>query len=188
MTGVMAPPVLTVYCWVITSRNRVAHENRAEARMRSSTIGPNLVKIASLYLMLGLAGGLYVALSSRFGFTSAHSHATLLGWATMAISGLVYVSFPRCAESRLANVHFWLHNCGLPVLLGGLVLKGGGHDAAEPLLGLGSTIVAAALLAFTVNVMKHATPSAAAAGPEEAVGASQTPQRSTRGAAAEVVR
>lgn len=126
--------------------------------MRPHRIGSTLVKIASVYLVIGLAGGMYMAVSGQFGFVSAHSHVTLLGWATMALTGLVYVAFPRCAESRLSRAHFWLHNLGLPVMTVSLTAHAAGTASAEPFVALGSMVVIVALLLFTVNVLRNAAP------------------------------
>lgn len=121
-----------------------------------SRVGTMLVKIATVYLVLGLAGGMFVAVTERYELMSAHSHASLVGWTTMGLAGLVYVVFPACERSRLAAVHFWLHNVGLPLMVFGLISKAVGDVRAETFLALGSTIVLVAMLTFAVNVMTNA--------------------------------
>jgi heme/copper-type cytochrome/quinol oxidase subunit 1 len=79
-------------------------------------VGVTLVRISSLYLLVGLVLGLAMAIGKDFSLMSVHSHVLLLGWATLAIAGVVYLVVPRCAGSRLAAAHFWLHNLGLPVI------------------------------------------------------------------------
>lgn len=111
-----------------------------------------LVRIATVYLLFGLAVGMYVGISGQFAFISAHSHVSLVGWTTMALVGLAYLALPACERSRLAAVHFWLHNVGLPVMLGGLMFKAAGRDTAEPFVALGSALVLVAMLMFTINV------------------------------------
>ena len=64
-------------------------------------------------LMLGLAMGI----SDNFSLSSVHAHILLLGWETMAITGIAYMLAPACSQSRLANLHFWGHNLGLPVMM-----------------------------------------------------------------------
>ena len=82
-----------------------------------------------------------------------NSHASLVGWTTMALAGLIYLAFPACERSRLAPVHFWLHNAGLPVMMGSLALAVTLADPRfEPVIGLGSVLVIAGLLAFAINV------------------------------------
>ena len=71
---------------------------------------------------------------------SVHSHILLLGWATLATTGIVYLVLPRCAGTRLAAAHFWLHNLGLPVMIVSLAAAALGEPRAEPLIGVGSIL------------------------------------------------
>ena len=120
-----------------------------------SNIGSTLVKIASVYMMIGLFIGLIMGISGNHAVATVHSHISLVGWTTMAITGLVYIVRPRCAESKLANLYFWLHNIGLPIMVIGLGLQYGyGSAQAEKLSGIGSIIVLLALSVFTINIFK----------------------------------
>jgi cbb3-type cytochrome oxidase subunit 1 len=123
---------------------------------QQSSVGLKLIRIASFYLMVSLALGFVMALSEDHSLVSVHSHLGLLGWAAMAITGIVYLVLPRCGSSRLATVHFWLHNIGLPIMMISLVvLTESGDTRAAPLVGVGSILVIAGLLAFTVNVFRN---------------------------------
>ena len=46
---------------------------------RTSTVGVTLLNIASVYMVVGLAGGLVVAIIKQYGFAAVHSHASLVG-------------------------------------------------------------------------------------------------------------
>ena len=119
-------------------------------------LGVHLVMIASVYMMVGLVIGLVMGMSGDHALATVHSHISLLGWTTMAITGLIYIGIPRFANSRLTNYHFWLHNTGLPIMIFSLVLLYGyGHTAAEKFVGIGSIIVLLPLLVFTINVLKN---------------------------------
>jgi len=116
-------------------------------------VGLALVKIAALYLVLSLAVGLAMAMRGDFSLVSVHSHLGLLGWAAMGLTGVIYLAVPRTGGTRLAVAHFWLHNVGLPVMMVALaVLYGLDEPRAEPVVGVGSVIVIAGLVAFTVNL------------------------------------
>ncbi len=121
----------------------------------TGNVGFNLVKIAAVYLVAGLFGGMYMAISHEHALATVHSHVTLLGWVTMAIAGLIYIVRPACAKSKLANLHFWLHNIGLPVMMVSLALFLSGNGQAEKVIGIGSIIVLVSLLVFTVNVFAN---------------------------------
>jgi heme/copper-type cytochrome/quinol oxidase subunit 1 len=119
-------------------------------------IGVSLVRIASVYLLVGLVLGLAMAVGEEFSLMSVHSHVLLLGWATLAITGVVYLVLPRCAGNRLAAAHFWLHNLGLPVMMASVAAEALGEPRAEPLIGAGSILVIVGLGLFTLNVLRNA--------------------------------
>ena len=119
--------------------------------------GVTLLRIASLYLVTSLVLGAVMAATHNHALVSVHSHIGLLGWATLALTGLAYLVVPGLAASRLTTVHFWLHNAGLPVMvisLAALALTG--DSRAEPLIGLGSVLVLGGLVAFTINAWQNA--------------------------------
>jgi len=121
-------------------------------------IGLRLVKIAALYMVLGLVMGLVMAISGDFSLASVHSHIALLGWAAMSITGIIYLLLPGCGQSRLSAVHFWGHNIGLPVMMASLALFTYGYKEAEKVIGVGSVLVLASLLVFTINLYRNARP------------------------------
>ncbi len=121
-----------------------------------SRVGVRLVRIASVYLLAGLVLGLVMGIGRDFSLLSVHSHVLLLGWATLAITGIVYLVLPGCAGTRLATAHFWLHNLGLPVMIGSLAAETLGNPRAEPFIGIGATVVPAGLGLFTLNVLRNA--------------------------------
>jgi heme/copper-type cytochrome/quinol oxidase subunit 1 len=128
-------------------------------------IGIALLKIASLYLLAGLVLGLAMGVAQDFSLVSVHTHILLIGWATLALTGIVYLIVPSCAQARLATAHFWLHNLGLPVMLASLVLAARSEMRAEPVIAVGSMIVLLALALFTLNVLLNAKSSDAGSAP-----------------------
>ena len=119
------------------------------------------IKIAVLYLVLGVSLGLYMGMTQQFTLHPVHAHLNLLGWASLALCGLVYAAFPAAAETRLAKIHFWLHNLGLPPLMVSLALLLSGNAAMEPVVGIFSMVVAAGILMFVINVWLAVRPAAA---------------------------
>ncbi|MBI5083247.1 MAG: cytochrome-c oxidase [Acidobacteria bacterium] len=115
-------------------------------------IGIWMLRISAVYMVIGLVLGLAMGISGDFLLSSVHAHLSLLGWTTMSITGFVYVLFPACCRSRLAALHCWGHNIGLPVMMASLTLYTLGHKSAEKAIGAGSTIVLLSLLVFTANL------------------------------------
>lgn len=120
-------------------------------------IGLKLIRVALLYMLVGLAIGLLMAVTHDWKLLSVHSHILLLGWATMAISGIVYIVVPSCANRKLAALHFGGLNIGLPLMMVGLGFLDFGYGSAEPVVGIGSTIVLASLVVFVWNVFSIRT-------------------------------
>lgn len=110
------------------------------------------LKLAVLYLMIGVTLGIIMGASQNFVLRSVHAHINLLGWATMALAGLIYSVFPQAGQSRLATIHFWLHNISLPVMLGSLALILLGNKQVIPLLGGAEIVAALGIITFAANI------------------------------------
>lgn len=121
------------------------------AHTQSPMLGVNLIKMAIVYLLLGLVLGIGMAASHQFELRPVHTHLNLLGWTTMALTGLVYCLFPHAAASRLAIGHFWLHSLGLPVMVAGLTAYSLGLTQFEPLIAAGSLLLTLGLLLFAIT-------------------------------------
>jgi cbb3-type cytochrome oxidase subunit 1 len=109
----------------------------------------------SEYMSIGLIMGLGMAIAKNFTLLPVHVHISLLGWATMAIAGLVYILIPSCVQNRLAKLHFWGHNIGLPLMIS-LAMEMLRITAAERAIAAGSALVVASLLLFSVNLIRNA--------------------------------
>ena len=120
-----------------------------------SHLGNTLLRIATVYLVVGLVMGLAMGVAGSFSLSSVHAHISLLGWAAMSITGLVYIVMPGCRESKLARLHFWGHNIGLPIMMLGLVLLTNGFQGAEKTVACGSVVVIASLAVFSINVIRN---------------------------------
>jgi hypothetical protein len=110
------------------------------------------LKLAVLYLIIGISLGMAMGASQNFTLRPVHAHVNLLGWTTMALAGLIYSVFPKAGESRLARLHFWLLNLALPVMMVALSMLLLGHMAFAPALVIAEIIAALAILAFAANL------------------------------------
>jgi hypothetical protein len=119
------------------------------------------LRISVLYLMTGVGLGIAMGVTQDFTLQSVHSHLSLLGFAVMSLAGLIYSVYPDAAESRLAAVHFWLHNTALPLMMGSLVWLLLGHPEAVPVLGTSEFVAAGGVVAFAANVFLNVNPESA---------------------------
>jgi hypothetical protein len=110
------------------------------------------IKLAVVYLIIGVSLGIAMGASENFLLRPVHAHLNLLGWATLALAGLIYSVFPDAAKSRLAVAHFWLHNIALPIMMGSLWMLLLGHREVVPVLAASEFIAAAGVIAFACNV------------------------------------
>jgi len=119
----------------------------------TSTANTAWLKLAVVYLILGIGLGIAMGASQDFTLRPVHAHLNLLGWTTMALAGLIYTVFPRAGASRLAKVHFWLMNAALPVMMGALAtLLATGNKGVVPVLASSEIVAAVAVLAFAANL------------------------------------
>ena len=116
------------------------------------------LKLAVVYLIGGVALGIAMGASGNFTLRPVHAHLNLLGWATLALAGLTYTVYPEACRSRLARIHFWLHNAALPVMMGALTLLLLGHGEVVPVLAGSEIAAAAGVLAFAANVFVNVRP------------------------------
>ncbi|MGP4108520.1 cytochrome-c oxidase [Virgibacillus sp. L01] len=114
------------------------------------------LKIAAVYFVLGVCLGLTMGITENFSFTSVHAHLNLLGWVSLALFGIIYYCFPKAGETKLATIHFWLHNIGLPLMQGTLfiMLLTSNHSIVV-LTIIGSVMVVVGAILFLINVFKN---------------------------------
>lgn len=116
------------------------------------------IKLAVLYLLVGVVVGMAMAATRNFEFIPVHAHINLLGWASMALAGLIYHQFPQAGGSRLGLWHFWLHNLALPVAMLALYLTLAGHPQLERLTVAASAVIVLGVLLFAVNLFVNMQP------------------------------
>jgi cbb3-type cytochrome oxidase subunit 1 len=124
-----------------------------------------LIKIGVLYLAVGICLGIVMGAREQFTLAPVHAHINLLGFVTLTLAGLIYKAFPAAAETRLARIHFWLHNIGLPPFMVALALMLSGNSGMGPVVGILSVVVGGGVLLFIINVWRtlRVQPAAAAA-------------------------
>ena len=116
-------------------------------------MGARWIKISVLYLIVGIAFGLFMhyAVDLRWGAT--HAHINVVGWLSTGLMGVIYSVYPRAGNSGLGILHFWTYNIGLPFLLFGM-----GYIQINPGLLMeitvsgGGILVAIGVLVFAANI------------------------------------
>jgi len=121
-------------------------------------MGLHFLKIAVVYLFIGALLGLIMGITQKFTLAPVHAHLLLLGWASLALAGIVYHLYPAASTTRLARIHFWLHNLALPVFMAGLAMVLTGTEGALPVVASGASAVLIGLALFAMNVLINVKP------------------------------
>ncbi|MFE5322085.1 cytochrome-c oxidase [Paenibacillus sp. NPDC056579] len=117
-------------------------------------MGVRMLQIASFYFLIGVVMGMGMSMTESYGLSPVHVHLNLIGWVSMAIGGLVYDRFPSAART-LGKVHFWMHNVGVPLMMGGLAAYILGFAALAPLIPVGGILIVLGTLVFFINMVKN---------------------------------
>jgi hypothetical protein len=64
--------------------------------------------LASACLIVGVCLGIYMGVNEDLQLVAVHTHVNLVGWASLALFGVIYRLYPELAASRLARAQFWL--------------------------------------------------------------------------------
>lgn len=119
-------------------------------------LAAKFLKIAAVYLSLGVILGMVMGIIHDFTLTSVHAHINLLGWVSMALFGLIYHFYPQAANTKLAKVHFWLHNIFVPIMQGSIALQLTVSEDFLPVTIVSSLLVVIGVLLFTINLLAKA--------------------------------
>lgn len=120
-------------------------------------MGARWIKLAVIYLVIGISVGLFMSIALDLRWGSAHAHVNLVGFATTAIFGVIYSVYPGAARNTLGKLHFWLHNIGVPIFLVStfLVQVSGMLDTAHIFTYLGGGAFGIGVIVFIVNSLTN---------------------------------
>ncbi len=111
------------------------------------------LKLAGLYLLIGMTMGIAMGATERFALAPAHAHVDLLGWVTLAVAAVVFSIWPQTATTRLARAFFWIYNLALPPSMLALSLVLLGESQWAPVLVAGQLAIYVAAVIFVVNIL-----------------------------------
>ncbi len=123
-------------------------------------VSRNFLLLGSAFLFVGLVLGMYMGGSGDHSFAASHAHINLVGFVLSVVFALTYKAFPSMADSRLPNVHFWLHAAGatgLNIMLFLLLSESISDAAMVPIAPISEILVTIGVLIFGWNVLKRAT-------------------------------
>lgn len=92
-----------------------------------------------LWLVFGMAYGIWMGVTMQLNFANSHAHANLLGFVASILFGLVLRAYPAMRESRLALPQFLLYQLGAILLVLGKMRIDAGGDPG--LAKVGSLVI-----------------------------------------------
>lgn len=129
--------------------------------MRASTLS---FRAAVCLGLIGMLGGIAMAISGDHSAMPAHAHVNLLGWVSLFLIGIYYKLHPALDASRTAlmQVAAWIF--GTAVLSIGVAAIYLGRPDMEPVASIGSLIIVADMLLFAYLVFRPEPSAASLAG------------------------
>ncbi|CAH0118793.1 MULTISPECIES: cytochrome-c oxidase [unclassified Paenibacillus] len=120
-------------------------------------MGVRFLKVSVIYFILAMGLGLYMSLAGDHTLTGVHVHVNLIGWLSLAVSGIVYVLFPKADHNGWAKAQFWLMNVGLIIMMGALIalLATGSGMPWGPIVGAGGILIILGALCFVINLYSN---------------------------------
>ena len=119
-------------------------------------MGIKFIKVSVVYFAIGVLLGMYMSMEHDYVLKGVHVHINLLGWASLALAGIIYYLFPKAGNHTLAKVHFWGTNIGLPLMMGGLTtLLISSSEQATIFISIGATLVVISTILFAYNVLMN---------------------------------
>jgi hypothetical protein len=118
-------------------------------------LGVKWIKMAAIYLVIGILLGIHMGKSHDHTLAPVHAHINLLGWASMAIIGVLHQLFAKQLVNKIAVAQFWLHQLAFPVMMVSLAFLLKGNAAMDPVTGIASLVVGVSVLLFAYNVLRN---------------------------------
>jgi hypothetical protein len=103
---------------------------------------------AVLFVLVGMGWGIQMGITQDHSAFPAHAHLNLLGWVSLFLFGVYYHLNPSLDKAGAARIQVWIWIVGTITETIGLGLVYTGHEAAEPMIAVGSLILFAAMLIF----------------------------------------
>lgn len=119
-------------------------------------LAERFVAMAIVYAILGMCVGIAMAIRQDFSERNFHAHINLVGWATLALYGVVYRVWPALAERRLALAQFWTAATGTPLLVAGMFIFE--RLGTQIVVMIGAPIVLLSMVLFLANFLRRRKP------------------------------
>jgi hypothetical protein len=111
-------------------------------------------RLAVIFVIIGMAMGIGMAMADDHGIMPAHAHLNLLGWVSLFLFGLYYERRPVLDHTRFARVQVAVWSVGTIVLTVAVAAIHLGYAPAGPVAGLASIVLLGAMGMFATMVFR----------------------------------
>lgn len=105
-----------------------------------------------VYLLVGMAFGIWMSATQDHTLAPAHAHLNLIGGVLMALFGTFYMLVPSAAESKLAKIQVGVTHLAIWFMFPGIIMAI--QQKGEMLAKIGSVASIVAILLFVVIVAR----------------------------------
>lgn len=105
-----------------------------------------------VYLLVGMAFGIWMSATQDHSLAPAHAHLNLIGGVLLALFGAFYMLVPSAAGSRLAKIQVGLTHLAIWFMFPGIIMAI--QQQGETLAKIGSVLGIVAILLFVVIVAR----------------------------------
>ncbi len=111
------------------------------------------IGLGLIFLVVGMAFGIWMGINQDFQFVDAHAHWNLVGFVTSILYGLIHRAYPKLSESRLTWPQCIVHVLGVLIFAPGIILVvATGQQVAAV---IGALLILSAALAFMFIYFTH---------------------------------
>ena len=115
-------------------------------------IDVSFILLGVLCLMVGMTLGIGMGVAHDFQYAPVHAHLNLLGWASLALFGLIYRAYPALSGSWLAKLHLAFSGVGALTFPAGLYIA---IVHENPALAIGASFAAlGGVVVFFLNLLR----------------------------------
>lgn len=115
-------------------------------------MGQTWLKLAVLYLVIGISVGLFMSYTLQLNWAAGHAHVNVVGWLTTLGIGAVLSIYPHLAKNGLGKATFWLYHIGVPMFLFSTFYVQINPGVAHIFTFIGGPMFLLAIILFGINI------------------------------------
>src|SRR5258706_14857076 len=113
------------------------------------------IGLGLIFLVVGMAFGIWMGINKDFQFADAHAHWNLVGFVTSTLYGLIHRAYPKLADSRLSWPQCIVHVVGVLIFAPGIILVVATGQELGAIVGALTILTAALMFMFIYYTHDH---------------------------------